>query len=189
MMNDYLENIFYIPLLHLSVRDWENKKKILLEVIKNNPIKPSDDENILTNYHQHKGDLNETIERLFEEEIKSFCECFGFVYYRVSMSWFQIAEKGHHHGVHNHGSTGYSSVCYLEYDEDVHTPTEFIAPFNNFITGEGLYHSPKVSEGSIIFFPSNLMHFTDINKSDKKRVIISFNIDVRESHDQRPRYS
>ena len=35
---------------------------------------------------------------------------------------------------------------------------------------------PKVKEGDMILFPSSLLHEAPLNKSDKRRTIISYNI-------------
>ena len=191
IINDYCEYMFKVPLLHLSVRNWDEKKQILLEMSKDTEM---DNDNVKSDYHLQKntssqGKHNSKIEELLKEEINLFCGHFGFVYYKVVMSWFEQASVGNYHGVHNHGSVGYSSVCYIDYDSTVHTPTLFISPFNNFITGSSLHFAPPVDEGSIIFFPSAILHHTEPNKSNQQRTIVSFNIDVKEKYDQRPRYS
>ena len=73
--------------------------------------------------------------------------------------------------------TGFSSVCFVEYDENVHTPTKFISPYSNFVNGSCLDHSPKnVIEGSLIFFPSAILHYTHPNNNNNTRTILSFNL-------------
>ena len=94
------------------------------------------------------------------------------------MSWFETSSQGDYHGIHTHGLVGYSAVCFIDYDSDEHTATQFVSSFNNLLTGEALQHSPEVNEGSLIFFPACILHYTEPNKSVKERKILSFNINV-----------
>ena len=57
------------------------------------------------------------------------------------------------HAVHVHGATGFSSVCFIEYDKEDHKSTVFVSPFGNCVTGTLERYSPEVEEGDIIFFP------------------------------------
>ena len=65
--------------------------------------------------------------------------------------WFQKYNKNMDHPVHTQGSTGYSAVCFIEYDKDNHKPTTFISPFCNNFNGELTRYEPDVEEGDIIF--------------------------------------
>jgi hypothetical protein len=181
--NDYTEFMFKVPIVHISARQCNLKKNILLNIMNQSQIEYSANENIKSDYHtQQNGDnpgkYNEQIDHLFKEEINLFCNKFGFSQYRIVMSWFEKATQGNYHGIHNHGFVGYSAVCFIDYDKEEHTPTQFISPFNNFLTGLTLHYSPQVEEGSIIFFPSTILHHTEPNKSTKERKILSFNINV-----------
>jgi len=176
--------MFKIPILHLRVRNWEMKKNILLNIDNTTQIKLSEEESIRSDYYTQQtndeaGKYNFQIETLFKEEINLFCKEFNFIEYRIVMSWFESAFQGDYHGVHNHGLVGYSAVCFIEYDKEEHTPTQFVSPFNNFITGLNLDYSPQVDEGSLIFFPAVILHYTEPNKSVKERKVLSFNINVK----------
>lgn len=193
-MDDYCDYMFKIPLLHLSIKNWEQKKLELLNMMNEVEMSINEGEHIKTDYYTKQNTKftlkhNQRVTEILKEEIQGFCNYFNFCYYKVSMSWFQTASKGNYHGIHNHGAVGYSSVCFIDYDPKEHTPTQFVSPFHNFITGDFLEYGPEVKEGSIIFFPSVIMHYTEPNQSDKQRTILSFNIDVKENHNQRPRYS
>jgi hypothetical protein len=83
------------------------------------------------------------------------------------------------HGPHNHGMGGLAAVCFLNYDENEHTPTQFISPYQNTLNGYFLNHSEKISEGSMLIFPSNITHYTEPNQSKKSRIIFSMNVEVR----------
>lgn len=97
----------------------------------------------------------------------------------TSEVWFQKYENGMNHAVHNHGPIGFSAVCFIEYNKNIHKPTTFISPFGNNITGELFRYEPDVEEGDIIFFPSNLLHYAPTNLSEYVRIIMSFNLQIK----------
>jgi hypothetical protein len=177
-MTDFGDYMFKIPLLHLQVRNWNVKKKNLLEIVNGSNLIVEQD-NIKTDYHNQVGEYNDKISEILKEEIEIFCNYFKFNHCKMLGSWFEIAELGNDHVIHNHGPIGYSSVCYVDYNKDVHTPTQFISPFHNFLDGSVLHYEPKIEEGSIIFFPSAIMHYTKPNNSKIKRTILSFNLNVK----------
>lgn len=176
-MNDYSENMFHVPLLHLEVRDWTNKKEQLKNILKrcdiNNNICPE----INTDFYNREHKYEEDVSHILSEEIDIFNNHYDLKLF-VKRAWFEKAHKKNYHGVHNHGTIGYSSICYVDYDEEEHTGTQFIAPFSNFVSGACLYYTPKVKEGSLIFFPSSIVHYTLPNESEKERLILSFNLRV-----------
>lgn len=157
---------FSIPIYKYKVKNWNIKKKKLLDLfdsfqhklIKNVIISPLD---IKTNIL-----LDEV--KLFENEIG--------INFNSTEVWFQKYEHNMDHEIHNHGPTGFSSVCFIEYDKTYHRPTTFISPFSNYINGEFERYQPDIEESDIIFFPSNLLHYSPINLSNKTRIVISFNL-------------
>jgi hypothetical protein len=185
-MNNFIDYMFKVPLLHLQVNNWDRKKEILFKMAKTSNLMMGELSKVKSDYHEQNGNNsmgkhNNKILEILEDEIEIFCNCFGFNSCAIKSSWFELADQGNYHGVHNHGSTGYSSVCYIDYNKDIHTPTQFVSPFHNFLTGELLEYEPKVEEGSIIFFPSSIMHYTEPNTSKIERTILSFNIDINEN--------
>jgi hypothetical protein len=185
-MNDFIDYMFKVPIFHLQVRNWETKKEILLEMAKTSDLIVAEENfsEIKTDYYKQKkdnsvGKHNNKVLEVLKEEIEIFCNYFEFNSCTITSSWFELANQGGYHGVHNHGTTGYSSVCYIDYDKSAHTPTQFVSPFHNFLTGELLQYGPEVEEGSIIFFPSSIMHYTEPNTSEIERTILSFNIKIK----------
>jgi hypothetical protein len=179
-----LISIFNIPLIHLKVSDWENKKTKLLELMHSQSEDFENDMHLYTTFHNVKDkvntkeykELNCDIHQILNEEISQMMNIFQINLCKISTSWFQIQEKYMAHPVHNH-HPGFAAVCYLEYDENVHTPVEFIAPYTDLFDGSMIKHTPEnVTEGSILFFPASLLHQTMPNMSDKKRVALAFNI-------------
>lgn len=177
MTADYNDYMFYVPIYHYAVRDWENKKTSLMELYNriDRNLERKDDDSVITNYHKDSLSMIESISEIFTDEINLFC---GKVQsrFKLACAWFELTDKHAYHSMHNHGCTGYSSVCYIKYNSDEHKPTHFMSPFPNFLTGLQLTYTPEVDEGSIIFFPSYISHFTEPNLSDENRLIVSFNL-------------
>lgn len=181
-MSGYRTNIFEIPLLHLEICNWESKKETLITLMNETKFEERNN-NLITDFNfqsrNHNFKYNDEIYNLFSDELLLFKEYFQFSNIYLTSSWFEISNKNSHHTVHNHGATGYSSVCFIDYDSNIHTPTKFISPFNNFIDGQVLTYTPEdVREGSLIFFPSLVHHFTVPHNSEKSRKILSFNLNV-----------
>ena len=159
---------FSVPIFKYNVQNWKIKKKQLLDLF--NSFKPRVVDNVITSPLDIKTNILSKEIELFEKDVG-----FNLISSEV---WFQKYESNMNHAVHNHGPTGFSSVCFIEYDKHNHNPTTFISPFGNYITGELERYQPDVEEGDIIFFPSNLLHYAPTNLSKITRTIISFNLDI-----------
>ena len=159
---------FSVPIFKYNVQNWKIKKKQLLDLF--NSFKPRVVDNVITSPLDIKTNILSKEIELFEKNVG-----FNLISSEV---WFQKYESNMNHAVHNHGPTGFSSVCFIEYDKHNHNPTTFISPFGNYITGELERYQPDVEEGDIIFFPSNLLHYAPTNLSKITRTIISFNLDI-----------
>ena len=179
----YQGSMFQIPFLHLKVRDWTRKKQYLMDSVFKNKVFALDNPSYAhTDFHSQNGQKihnikSADVEMMFKDELDSLFKFVGTNKGEVTNSWFEFAEVNQFHNVHNHGPTGYSCVCFVEYNKEHHTPTNFICPYNDVMTGDIIHFSPKnIDEGSIIFFPSLIPHFTDPNVSGIPRIIFSFNI-------------
>lgn len=182
-MDNCIISMFSVPLVHLIVGDWKEKKKKLLKLCEKTHLSSDNTESLFTNYHKDYKVLNDDIQNIFGDEIKKFKKEFNLSKFEVISSWFEETEINGSHCIHNHGQYGYSSVCYMEYSKEEHTSTVFVSPFNNTSTGEVITYKPEVDEGSIIFFPSSILHYTIPNKSTKKRLIVSFNLTLEKNND------
>lgn len=168
--------------IHLRSDHWKSKKKILLK-LKESAIgyTSSDDNDIVTDYHEQlrKGIriYSQDLAEIFGDELDTVCDILDRGVAKITDSWFESSSKNVYHGTHNHGGDGYSAVCFLEYDDQEHTPTKFLSTSLSALDNEPMVYSPSnVMEGDIIFFPSNILHYTEPNKSDKNRLVVSWNI-------------
>lgn len=172
---------FYVPISILKVQNWQDKRKKLEKSLLDLRKIDSKDEFISTDYHDFKGDKINASE-IFEDELNKFCKTINASSFSVKKSWIEDQDKNMYHSVHNHGAIGFSAICYLNFDPEVHRSVKFVSPFSNWQNGVQMDWSPEdddiqVEESTIIFFPSFLLHYTFSNVSDKRRTVVSFNFD------------
>jgi hypothetical protein len=184
--SEYLIPMFSVPLLHLKVEDWAEKKAALLEMYEKRSSEKEKFKiatgsesslDVETDYH-YNHDTGETydqdISEIFKGELETLADTFECGV-EVCTSWFERAKTRKFHQVHNHGCQGWSAVCFIQFDPKHHTPTVFLNP-NLADTEICNTVPPGVREGSIIFFPSYVLHYTAPNESDMDRIILSFNL-------------
>jgi hypothetical protein len=171
-----VDNIFTVPLIKTQIKNWENKKIKLLEYCNN--LNTIDGEFLKTNYFSGSNLDLVNIKEILSEEIKEFNDTFN-LNVKVTSSWVEKQYKGMCHKIHNHGQTGFSAVCFIDFCPFEHQATTFISPFSDFIYGYILSHIPQdVVEGTLLFFPSSILHYTESNKSEIPRTIASFNLSI-----------
>ena len=175
-MEDYFEHMFYIPLLHVVCRNWKEKKEKILQHIEENKSTFDYSGEVFTDYFRSSTASNGFFQELFDEELNVFLNKIQYETKKVHSSWIEISKNRNNHPIHNHQARGYSAICYVKFDRDFHEPTVFVSPFLDFYRGNVLDYKPNVDEGSIIFFPSAIMHYTVPNQSNDDRIIASFNI-------------
>lgn len=170
-----------IPFYHVRLNDWEQKKNALKKIweqcAKPNMIgegyeQISDFENN-NNYHV-------LIENVLYQDMIDGVRSLGFNGRpRIANAWYQIYNNSHHHPPHNHGLGALSTVVFVDYSPENHFPTTFIAPFTSLKDGNVMEYIPAdVDEGSMIIFPSGLMHYAPTNQSDNSRMIMAANIRI-----------
>lgn len=169
---------FWIPTFIVTVSDWQNKKQKLLSMV---DFSDSEcvNENQFTDYHKYLGTYapyKEDFINILLDELVEFSKHLD-AELEIGSVWCQRYANTNLMAPHNHGAIGYSAVLYAELTDE-HKATTFTAPYLNFINGNTIQHTPKMSEGEIIFFPSALMHYAEPNKSTENRTIFSFNMKI-----------
>lgn len=180
MRNNYISDMFKIPLVHIELNNWEYKKQSLLNLKKYDSVPDIKTENLITDFYQNfdnKYNYTKEVFFILENDIKSFLLKFNLPQYKITDAWFEKTYDNMSHQVHNHGSIGYSAVCFIKFNPSVHKPTHFISPFNDFTTGsQQIFVPEKIKEGSLILFPSVIHHYTVPSCSNEERIILSFNL-------------
>jgi len=168
--------LFEFPSYQYEVNDWEFKKKGLLNRIKKSNLIRTELQAFETD---RQTDDNKTwvhyLQDFFHEELNQFCQE-AEVTCQMTDAWCVRYQKGDHQTVHNHRGWGFSGVLYVEYDPKVHTPTCFVAPWNDPRTDTTLLASPQVKEGILFICPSFTHHFAHPNEVRKQRTVIAFDL-------------
>lgn len=89
----------------------------------------------------------------------------------ISTYWFQQYLKMDTHKWHTHPQCHWTNVYYVE------LPNRELKTAIVDITGNNLIEF-EAEEGDIISFPAMLFHSSPINMTNKRKTIISFNIDI-----------
>ena len=163
----YVEPIFKIDFFKIKCVNFKKKKLRIKKILEGYPEMPF--KNFYSN--RDKSQIRHDLIDIFYEEfllIKTHYQHRPDVY----NAWSVTYNKGDYHTVHNHGSTGYCGILYLDMHKDS-PATNYIQPWNNDNDKTRIY-CPKVEEGDIVIVPQFLYHFTEPNKIKYKKRIISF---------------
>lgn len=188
-MEVYEDVMFRIPLYKVKIEPWQEVKQKILGCISGSKyhIDPKGN-NFSTDFSDQFDPFGFFIEeqRHYSQNVyeilnpwiaKISTNVFGREIPESSPNmWTQKYCNNSEHPIHNHGNRGYSFILYLEYDSEVHLPTKFYSPFGNFFHGNILEFCPNVVEGTLICFPSVINHTSQRQKTDKERMILSFNM-------------
>ena len=168
---------FAIPFWKGKINDWESKKVKIWEIF-NKFEKNMVEGDQLTDYESNRQ-YHFLLEAILMDDLIKVKKEFGYAdkQFRINSAWFQQYNKKHAHYIHNHGFGGFSSVLYLKYNPEKHSPTFFVAPFMSNMDGNLIEYEPDgVEEGTLIVFPTSLPHYVPVNTSDEPRIILSMNM-------------
>ena len=169
--------LFEFPSYQYEVDDWEFKRKGLLNRISKCDFYRTELQSFETD---RRSDVNKSwvhyLQDLLRPELSEFCKE-AQVTCSMSDAWCVRYQKGDQQTIHNHRGWGFSGVLYAQYDPKVHTPTCFMAPWQNPTTDTtSLAYPSKVKEGTVFIAPSFTHHFVHPNKARKQRTVISFDL-------------
>lgn len=168
--------LFEYPSFRYKIKDWDFKKKALLSKMKEENFNRSLLQTFETDRQKDGKSYIHYLRDLLSPELNEFCRE-AEVTCSMTDAWFVRYQKDDQQLVHNHRGWGFSGVIYLEYDSKVHTPTFFIAPWQDPRTDTtNISMPPNVEEGDMIIFPSYTLHYVNPNKSRKKRIILAFDL-------------
>ncbi len=172
-----IEPLFVVPIFKYECKDWDFKKKKILTKVERKNFRRSS----LQTFNSDRGSndllFKSCFIETFSEELSEFAKELGVQKIAVTDVWTVKYDSDDYQGPHNHRSYSYSGILYVEYDDRAHSPTIFVGPWNDPITDTTQLNMPQnIKEGTIVFFPSVLLHYAPQNKSRKKRTIISFDL-------------
>jgi hypothetical protein len=166
-----LKPLFQISYLHLHCKDFRNKKQKIKSFLSKHTFRRSE------NFFTHKGVFNFTniFSDIFHDEIVDISTVFE-KNIKIENTWAVMYGQGDYHIVHNHGSIGYTGILYLELEEDS-PKTIYMQPWQNE-KDMSLFVEPDVKAGDIVIVPKFIHHYTKPNKTDYKKLVMSFDFKV-----------
>lgn len=169
-------DLFKISAFHRPISDWNEKKQKITSLI-NFHIMENVSNCFYSDRKSNQNSYRQGFAEIFRDELSLFAQEFELEQFNIGDVWTVKYLKDQFHPAHNHSSTGYSGIIYLDYNDREHRPTAFINPVNDPVRDRTpIKDDFFVMEGDIMIVPSSLLHFTYPNKSDSPRIIIGFDI-------------
>ena len=175
-------DMFTVPIYHYKIEDWDRNKKRILDVIPPEMPEHRDPEDLglysdyFVNAKVGNSKLPPYTDTVIDIIKPYLMDMSGGEKLDLTDIWYQKYYKGINHSTHCHGAIGLSSVIYVEYNPEVHSPTRFFSPFRDVWSGDCLTFEEQVEEGDMVIFPSSILHEAPANQSDVRRTIISYNL-------------
>ena len=154
---------FKLKFIYLETDNFRSKKKKIIKELDKYP--ETDRGNFFSNKDSCK--ITEKLIDVFDDEFAKLDDYFDKDIY-LETAWSVTYKKGNFHVPHNHGSTGYAGIIYLDLDVE-HPKTTISAELR-----PELCRYPPVIEGDIMVIPKFLLHYSESNPIDLKKRIISF---------------
>ena len=168
--------IFEFPSYRYEIDDWDFKKKSLLNRVNRSKFERVGTKTMETDRLTGGKNYVRYLEGILRPTLEEFCDE-AQVTCSMTDAWCVRYQKGDYQDIHNHRGWGFSALLYLEFDPQVHTPTCFMAPWQDPRTDTTTVAMPNdVHEGTLIIFPSFCHHFVNPNKVRKQRTVISFDL-------------
>ena len=168
--------LFEFPSYQYEIDDWEFKKKGLLNRINKSKYIRTNLQTFETDRQTNNKKYIHYLEEFLRPELLKFCQE-AKVNFQMTDAWCVRYYKGDHQIVHNHRGWGFSGILYVEFDPSIHTPTCFVAPWQDPVTDSTSLAFPQnVKEGTLFIAPSFTHHFVHPNTGDERRVVIAFDL-------------
>ena len=168
--------LFEFPSYQYKVKDWDFTKKGLIQRINKQEFVRNNLQFFETDRRTNKKSYVHYLSEVLKDILFEFCQE-AEVTCSMTDAWCVRYQKGDQQTIHNHRGWGFSGILYVEYDPKVHTPTCFMAPWQDPRTDTtSLAFPPHVKEGTVFIAPSFTHHFVSPNKARKQRTVISFDL-------------
>ena len=169
------KTLFQIPYWHSKTKNFDKKKKEIVKMLEDYPEHRTDTQNFSSNrYDTNKQDMMSKFVNIIKEEIREISQEIKSNL-AVTDVWSASYETGDYHIPHIHNSTGISAILYLDLPKDGPCTT-YIQPWSDIFSDTTIHVPLSISEGDIVFVPSSVVHFTEPNKSDSVKRIVSWDM-------------
>ena len=164
-----------IPYWKIQTINFKKKKKELITLLESYPEeKRNGEQPFSSNRHTDRAGFAEPFSLIMNEELKAFAIEIE-TDFMITELWSVSYGKGDYQSVHNHGSIGLSGILYLDLPKD--SPVTFyLQPWNDIVDNTVQYLTVPIVEGDIVIVPSFVMHFSEPNKSNSKKRIMSWDM-------------
>ena len=160
-----------------TIKNFQNHKNVLIDLINKIPQTPLVSDGIDVEHSDwevtpkmKREYIDYFKKHIFEDFAKEICKNFNCDSLTLLNMWFQIYGKNGHHSIHRHGNAHFTNIVFLN------------LPNKNLVTKiYDLKNNPidlRIEEGHILTFPAYLKHESSSNKSDEKKIILSYNISI-----------
>ena len=168
--------LFEFPSYQYEVSDWEFKKKGLLNRINKSKFVRTELQTFETDRQTSGKTYVHYLQQFLRDILFEFCKE-AQVTCSMTDAWCVRYQKGDYQTVHNHRGWGFSGILYVEYDPKVHTPTRFVAPWNDPRSDTTSLASPSgIKEGTVFIAPSWALHYVNPNNTRKQRTVVVFDL-------------
>ena len=168
--------LFEFPSYQYELSDWDFKKKGLLSRIKKQKFIRTELQTFETDRQTNNKTYVRYLEDFLRPDLFEFCKE-AQVTCSMTDAWCVRYERGDYQTIHNHRGWGFSGIIYVEYDPKVHTPTCFVAPWQEPRTDTTQLAQPSdAKEGTMLIAPSSCLHFVHPNTTRKRRTVIAFDL-------------
>ena len=166
--------LFTIPIWQLPTLNFSKKKKQLETLCKAFPEKKHGMQTFATNRQSDRTGFSEAFANICGQELNMLSQKIKKDI-QIEDIWSVSYKKGDYHTPHNHGATGLTGILYLNMPKDS-ALTQYIQPWNDWISDRTIYYPLPVKEGSIVVVPKFVRHFTEPHKVTKMKRIISWDM-------------
>ena len=167
-----------IPYWKIQTINFEKKKKELTKLLESYPEEENKEvQTFATNRPNNRSGFAEQFSLIMNQELEDFSKEIE-ANFAITELWSVSYGKGDYQSVHNHGSIGLSGILYLDLPKD--SPVTFyLQPWNDIVDDTVQYLKIPITEGDIVIVPSFVMHFSESNKSNSKKRIMSWDMKIR----------
>ena len=170
------ESLFNIPFWKIQTINFEEKKKKLTKLLESYPEEKKGLQEFATNRQSDRSGLVEQFGSIMNQELEDFSKEIkkDFAIHEI---WSVSYDTGDSQSAHNHSSMGLSGILYLDLPKDS-PKTTYIQPWHDYEIDSVLHVVVPIVEGDIIIVPSFVLHFSEPNKSNSKKIIISWDMKI-----------
>ena len=176
------KTLFDIPIWVKEVENFDSIKRELELEFSKFPEVRNDTNTFFSNRNTNRDGLSKSFGDIMSKELHELQA--DLKKYRPEINevwltdvWSVTYEQGDYQATHNHSSTGLSGLLHLEIPADG-PQLNIIMPWNDWIHDDTKYYSVKYKVGTMMVMPSFLLHSSEVNLSDKRKRVISWDMKV-----------